>query len=212
MKFVVAISFPLLLLSQTIVGQNKYSGKTFVNDKLDQIDFVNDSVLVASFRAFPEKYEFNNGTLTLTLLHHHNDMEFQHSYKLLYSSLDTICFVYTSLPDNKPDTMRFTNIRNRIIKVRDFDSLRVDMYGYMGSKRLIIRKNKTVKFSDKADVMPNEEFPTYKYFTLTNKQYENFIGTLSKCLIFMLPEKRSEDGDDITYVDFAIHTNGVTYK
>lgn len=206
----ISIFVVLFLLIQTSFGQsNSYSGKTFINDNLDQIDFIDDSVLVASFRASPEKYEFKKDSLVLTLTHHHADMEFRHSYKLLQLSHDTLSFIYTSLY-NRPDTVRFINVDNRIVRVKDFDFLRVDMYGWNGFKRLIIKKDRTVKLGENEEVMPNEEYNKYAYFKLTDKQYQEFLEKLSKYLVLMLPPKRADGGEDITDVDFTIRTNGKT--
>ncbi len=212
MKFVVALILLLSLQNQFIIGQNHYTGKTFINDRLDQIDFINDSVLTGSFLAYPRKYEFINDSLRLRFLDPISKIKVQHSYKLLYLSFDTLSFVFTSLSYDRPDTMTFINISKLITNIKNFESFRVEIYGFIGSKRLIINKDKTVKIGDKADVLPYTEFPHYRYFTLTDKKYKEFIDTLSNCLVFRLPKKRSSRGIDVTFVDFEIHTNGITIE
>jgi hypothetical protein len=209
LKTVVIILNLFLLFTVSVFSQAKsYAGKTFVNDKLDQIDFVNDTVLSASFRAFPEKYSFRNDSLVFTLSHHHSDMEFEHSYKLLKHSSDTLAFVYTSLY-SKPDTIQFVNVQNRIVPITDFDSIRVDSYGWAGFGRIIIRSDKMV-FAEGDFILPNEQPRNYKQFKLTNEQYQKLIDTLSKSLIFMLPEYRGDTDLDTTDTDFYIHSNSVS--
>jgi hypothetical protein len=211
MKVRIAILIFYLLFTSIAYSQKpfSYAGKTFVNDKLDQINFLNDTVLITSFRAFPEKYSFLNDTVVLTLLHQHSDMEFEHSYKLLKHSSDTLTFVYTSLY-SKPDTMQFVNLQNRILPITEFDSLRVDSYGWTGLGRLIIRSDKTVKYAKGSWIEPTEMEVKYKTFKLTDQQYQEFIKTLSESLVFMLPAERNDDGDDVTYVDITIRANKQT--
>jgi hypothetical protein len=210
MKATVAILTFYLLIAGTAFSQtSSYSGKTFINDKLDQIDFLNDTVLVASFRAFPEKYSFRNDSMVLTLMHHHSDMKLEHSYKLLKHTSDTLTFIYVSLY-NKPDTLQFVNLQNRIVPITKFTSLRVDSYGWTGRGRLIIQSDKTVKYAEGAWIAPTQQVVKYKTLKLSDRQYQEFIETLSKSLVFMLPTQRSEDGDDVTYVDFEVRANNQT--
>lgn len=210
MKATVTILTFYLLFTETVLGQTlSYSGKTFINEKLDQIDFVNDTVLVTSFRAFPEKYSFRNDSVILSLLHHHSEMKFEHSYKLLKHSSDTLTFVYTSLY-SKPDTMHFVNLQNRIVPITKFNSLRVDSYGWTGLGRLIVQSDKTVMYAEGSWIAPTDQGVKYKTFKLTAQQYQEFIETLSKSLVFMLPAKRNDGGDDVTFVDFEIQANNQT--
>ncbi|MCX6318590.1 MAG: hypothetical protein NTW29_14955 [Bacteroidetes bacterium] len=208
MKVIITFLVSCLLIVNCAQSQtNPYTGKSFVNDKLDQIDFINDTVMAASFRAFPEKYEFLKESLVLTLMHHHSDMELRHSYKLLHRSPDTLTFIYTSY--EHADTMQFVNIKNRILPITEFDSLRLDSYGWTGSGRIIIRSDRTIKFIEGDWIMPSEQPVAYKQYTLTEEKYKEFIDTLSKSLIFMLPEYRGEGGEDITNTDFYIRANGI---
>jgi hypothetical protein len=196
MKIATSLLAFLLLVTTTLFGQESLSGKTFIDEKLNQIDFLNDSILTASFMVGSNRYEFKNGKLNLQLPH-----------KLLYWSSDTIQLAYKDILTRKRDTMLFVNIQKYIIKIENFDSLRLDTYGSWDPNRIIIRNDKTVLFSTDKD-LPEKELVHYRYLLLSDEQYKQFLDTLTKCLIFMLPPHRHEGGFDMTYFDFAIHTNG----
>jgi len=209
MKALVLLLICYLFLLETSNSQTiSYSGRKFVNEKLDQITFLNDSVIVSSFRVCSEKYDFRNDSLILTIFSCPGaGFEPRHAFKLLRQSTNDFAIVYTSYSD--VDTMVFVDVEKRVIQLNQFDSIRVDSYGWAGFGRIIIRSDKTVKFAEDF-IMPNEQPGSYKQFKLTDQQYQNFLETLSKSLIFMLPEYRGDCGIDITDTDFYIHTNGIS--
>src|SRR5688572_21046106 len=87
-----------LILNTAAPGQYSYSGKTFIDQNLNQINFLNDSILLASFMVGGTRYELRNSILELTLPH-----------KLLYWSQDTIRLAYIDVLTKKRDTMLFVN-------------------------------------------------------------------------------------------------------
>ena len=88
-----------------------------------------------------------------------------------------------------------------------FDSLRVYAKGQRGYKLLIIKNDKSVRLTEAMGDNLHQNKPSYKYHIMTDQQYQSFLDTLSKSLIFKLPRQREFTAIDESEIDITIYAN-----
>ena len=183
-KIITVIS--LCLLTIVTKGQLKQKvGEILISDSLTQFEIKNDSLI-------------DRG-------------DFEGVFKILNNNQDSLILLplkYFKSGIFKMDTLKFITVKKRIIPIKNFQLLIIEQYGNMGEKKLVIKNDKTVSYSN--DDYPGRKTNTFK---MSDKKYYEFIDTLSKCLVFMIPfNKPMGDVFDPTYTNFTFQSNGQYFK
>ena len=208
-KIITVIS--LCLLTIVTKGQLKQKvGEILISDSLTQFEIKNDSLIDISLNWNWCKYSVKSDTLILRK--NGNDRgDFEGVFKILNNNQDSLILLplkYFKSGIFKMDTLKFITVKKRIIPIKNFQLLIIEQYGNMGEKKLVIKNDKTVSYSN--DDYPGRKTNTFK---MSDKKYYEFIDTLSKCLVFMIPfNKPMGDVFDPTYTNFTFQSNGQYFK
>lgn len=204
----------LILFDYSTFGQlNQHVGQILITDSLLQFEIKNDSLLDISLNRLWCKYLIKNDTLTLKSNEKFEDGSYLNSFKILINNSDSLFIIPVNITKQNvlksADTLKFISINKRIVALNDFNSIRIDEYGTWGSKRLIIKKDRMVQFSNRGYYLPNEPATDMKHFSISEKEYKKIIDTMTKSLILMLPNnKRASHGYDPTFIDISYDING----
>ena len=208
---IIIIVITLFLLTNVTEGQLKQKvGDILYSDSLTQFEIKNDSLIAISQNWDLYKYAIKSDTL---ILRKNGDCsgEFEGVFKILNNNQDSLILLplkYVKSGNFKVDTLKFISVKKRIIPIENFQQLIIEQYGYLGYRKLVVNNNKTVSYFNNDS--PGTKANIYK---LSDSKYNEFIDTLSKCLVFMIPfNKKMVDAYDETYTDFTVQTNGQFFK
>jgi hypothetical protein len=186
------------------------SGKAFVNDKLEEIEFTNDSILIATTDWLPDRYKLKKQNLSLSFSDKHPQSEYFKNFKVNNFSDDKILLSYVWTGHPATQTTEFINLEKLITPIDDFDSLRIYARGTNQYQILVIKNDKSVQQTITIGNNFDRNAHSYKKLILTDKQYQKFLEMLSKGLIFKLPRQRPFTASDETKIDISIYTNRQT--
>jgi len=209
MRIIIVIT--LFLLTNITKGQLKQKvGDILISDSLTQFEIKNDSLIDISLNSNWCKYLVKSDTL-IVRKNGNDRVDFEGVFKILNNNQDSLILLplkYFKSGIYKMDTLKFITVKKRIIPIKNFQQLIIEQYGYMGYKKLVVNYDKTVSYS-------NDDSPRTKVniFKLSDLKYNEFIDTLSKCLVFMIPfNKKMGDVYDPTYTDISVQSNGQYFK
>lgn len=230
-------NFPFLLLffttgvnAQTFFDTKKIISNTFISDKLDYLEFINDSTLNTSLGFFNDTatYYFKGDSLTANRYKKCSNRtnvgcwSKYYSAKLILIRNDSIVLVNPCLLDKKPkdweDTLVFVNLELLKEPIVDFKYLIYGFESWGGIDRLIIDSSGKATFLR----MPVERFPPDSVKQLYNKQKKiserlsttelaKFKTILAKSLLSKLPLTWPCAIDDLPFT-FEILIGDQTYK
>ncbi|MBS0645331.1 MAG: hypothetical protein JSR97_01900 [Verrucomicrobia bacterium] len=211
---VIATFIFLILFDNFSFGQlNQHVGQILITDSLLQFEIKNDSLLDISLNRLWCKYSIKNDTLTLKSNEKFEDGSYLNRFKILTNNSDSLFLIPVIITKQQvlktADTLKFISVKKRLVALNSFNSIRIDEYGTWGSKRLVIKKDRIVQFSNRGYYLPNEPATDMKQFSISEKEYKKIIDTLTKSLILMLPyNKRALHGYDPTFIDISYDING----
>ena len=187
-------------------------GQILITDSLLQFEIKNDSLVDVSINRLWCKYSIKNDTLTLKSNEKFKDGNYFNQFKILANNSDSLFIIPVLFSKQNlisQDTLKFISVKKRIVALKDFNYIRIDEYGTWGSKRLIIKKDRTVQFSNIGSYLPSEPATDLKRFSVSEIEFKQIIDTLTKSLILMLPNnKRASHGYDPTFIDISYDING----
>lgn len=187
-------------------------GQVLITDSLLELKIMGDSLLDLSTSKQSYLYSIKADTLKLIAQENFNKDVDDKIFIISKNTIDSL-FLVPAFSKHyglaSPDTLKFISLRKKIEKIENFKYIRIDEYGTWGSKRLIIKNDKSVQFSNKGYYMPSEPAENIKHFFLSDKDFKKVIDTLTQSLILLLPNARkAEHGYDPTFVDISFDING----